>query len=259
MQRTCTIDGCERKHVARGLCGTHYNQTRYTSAQRHPKVTVACANCGEPCQKYKSDRRFKHQFCTDRCKGEFYSRTKRRKCEIPADHPVRVEIERQREALRQAARKAIRPKIEWRTARECPGCGCMFTPIYTPTMLCCSQRCAKRVHRRRRRAAEVGALGSWIWSDFMRIAQRFDFRCAYCGDKPPGQLDPDHVVPLSRGGYNSAANLLPACRACNTDKRDLLLDEWGPDRERRGLPPRITTWAPEDKRYHHLTQALLVA
>lgn len=145
----------------------------------------------------------------------------------------------------------------WRTARECPGCACMFTPLYTSTMLTCSKRCSRRVHRWRRRASEANAFGTYTWSEFMRIAQRFNFRCAYCDEKPPGQLEPDHVVPLSRGGINSTTNLLPACRACNGDKRDLLLAEWQEDRERLGKPPRMTNWAPEDKRFWHLTQALL--
>lgn len=44
-QRTCTLDGCGRKHVARGLCSTHYNQTK-PKGVRHRKVTVACVVCG---------------------------------------------------------------------------------------------------------------------------------------------------------------------------------------------------------------------
>lgn len=157
--------------------------------------------------------------------------------------------------------KRVRPakpiKPDWRTPRECPGCAGIFCPMYTPSQVTCSRRCAKRVHRWRRRASEANAVGAWVWSDFMRIAQRFGFCCAYCGDRFSGQLEPDHVVPLSRGGYNSTANLLPACRSCNSDKRDLLLSEWADDRLRRGLPPRLTAWAPEDRRFSHLTQATL--
>lgn len=96
----------------------------------------------------------------------------------------------------------------------------------------------------------------FIWSDFMRIAQRFAFRCAYCGEKPT-QLEPDHVVPLSRGGDNSASNLLPTCHLCNCDKSDHLLTEWDESRRERGLPARQTAWAPEDRRYYHLAQAVL--
>ena len=44
--------------------------------------------------------------------------------------------------------------------------------------------------------------------------------CHYCGKKfPPGQLTMDHVVPLARGGTSSRGNIVPACRACNRDKK----------------------------------------
>jgi 5-methylcytosine-specific restriction endonuclease McrA len=132
----------------------------------------------------------------------------------------------------------------------------MFTPLYTPTAITCSKRCSRRVHRWRRKASERNAPGTFTWSEFMRLARRFDYCCAYCGDKP-GQLEPDHVIPLSRGGSNSTTNLLPSCHACNTDKSANFLDEWAESRERRSLPPRATNWAPEDRRYWHLTDAML--
>jgi len=43
--------------------------------------------------------------------------------------------------------------------------------------------------------------------------------CVYCGGR---QESRDHVIPLSRGGLNSVANLVPCCFACNEMKRDLL-------------------------------------
>ncbi len=44
-------------------------------------------------------------------------------------------------------------------------------------------------------------------------------RCQYCGDVfPQRQLNLDHVVPLSRGGASSWANVVCACIACNTRK-----------------------------------------
>ena len=84
------------------------------------------------------------------------------------------------------------------------------------------------------------------------MARNFDYCCAYCGDKPD-RLDPDHVVPLSRGGSNTLTNLLPTCLPCNSDKRDLLLNEWNQDRERRGLLPRTVQWDATDGIYTHLT------
>ena len=63
--------------------------------------------------------------------------------------------------------------------------------------------------------------------------------CAYCGQaKRNDAIEPDHVIPLSKGGSNSIHNIVPSCQPCNGDKRDLSLDDWYVDRERRGLDAR---------------------
>lgn len=51
--------------------------------------------------------------------------------------------------------------------------------------------------------------------------------CYYCG-KPtkPADLTMDHIVPLTRGGRSSKANLAPACKDCNTKKKTMLPMEW---------------------------------
>jgi len=57
-----------------------------------------------------------------------------------------------------------------------------------------------------------------------RVAQGI---CHYCGQHvPPKELTLDHVVPLARGGRSSKNNCVPACKTCNTKKRDLLPMEW---------------------------------
>ena len=253
-QRTCEVEGCERRHQARGLCGPHYGTWHRRAHGRGDAIFInTCIECGSEWQ----TRRAEAKYCTVQCKGDAY-RTK--VSPLPIEHPVTVliSIAAQADAAARAERRdaAKRSKFQWRTARECPGCACLFTPLYTPNAITCSKRCSRRVGRWRRNAAEREAVGTFTWSQFMHIARRFDYRCAYCGDRP-GQLDPDHVVPLSRGGDNSTTNLLPSCRQCNSDKRDLMLNEWATDREERGKPPRFTNWAPEDKRYWHLTQEML--
>lgn len=51
--------------------------------------------------------------------------------------------------------------------------------------------------------------------------------CHYCGQStPPRELTMDHVVPVSRGGRSTKGNLVPACKACNTRKKQLLPMEW---------------------------------
>lgn len=51
--------------------------------------------------------------------------------------------------------------------------------------------------------------------------------CHYCGrDFPAAALTLDHIVPLVRGGRSTRGNCVPACKECNTRKRDLLPTEW---------------------------------
>jgi len=51
--------------------------------------------------------------------------------------------------------------------------------------------------------------------------------CHYCGRGfPAAELTLDHIVPLVRGGRSTRGNCVPACKECNTRKRDLLPTEW---------------------------------
>jgi len=50
---------------------------------------------------------------------------------------------------------------------------------------------------------------------------RDSFMCQYCGDTPKhSNLTIDHVIPKSRGGKNSWANTVVACKKCNSKKDD---------------------------------------
>ncbi len=59
-------------------------------------------------------------------------------------------------------------------------------------------------------------------------------KCEFCGGTK--ELSFDHIIPHSRGGPDSAENLVLACRGCNSSKGDKGLYEWyGLDRK-DGLP-----------------------
>jgi 5-methylcytosine-specific restriction endonuclease McrA len=52
-------------------------------------------------------------------------------------------------------------------------------------------------------------------------------RCHYCGRAVGAKaLTLDHVVPLVRGGRSIRANMVPACKDCNSRKQSLLPWEW---------------------------------
>lgn len=51
--------------------------------------------------------------------------------------------------------------------------------------------------------------------------------CYYCGRKfKAAELTMDHLIPLIRGGRSVPANVVPACKACNSRKKYLLPMEW---------------------------------
>lgn len=64
-------------------------------------------------------------------------------------------------------------------------------------------------------------------------------RCQYCGAAAESI---DHVVPRAKGGPHTWENVVAACRACNTAKRDRLLSETTMVLRRRPSVPRELTW-----------------
>lgn len=51
------------------------------------------------------------------------------------------------------------------------------------------------------------------------VYRRDNYTCQYCGDRfPPGELTFDHVLPRSRGGPTTWANIVTSCQHCNRRK-----------------------------------------
>lgn len=50
-------------------------------------------------------------------------------------------------------------------------------------------------------------------------------QCPYCSS-PMALPTRDHVVPRSRCGPDTAENVVMACRPCNNDKGNMLVEEW---------------------------------
>jgi hypothetical protein len=58
-----------------------------------------------------------------------------------------------------------------------------------------------------------------------RILKRDKFKCVYCGSQR--DLTIDHVIPRSRGGKNTWANMVTSCGKCNHKKGDRTPEEAG--------------------------------
>ena len=51
--------------------------------------------------------------------------------------------------------------------------------------------------------------------------------CYYCGRSIlPKELTMDHIVPIARGGKTTKGNVVPSCKECNNQKKQLLPFEW---------------------------------
>lgn len=164
-----------------------------------------------------------------------------RSTEIPPEHPCR--------------RVVVRPRF---CGHECRECGVQFLTdrlqLSNFTARYCSRRCTHRFERRLRKAKGYGATGMFTWAEFMRVYRLFGGCCAYCDTLTPlDRVQPDHVIPISRGGHNFIGNILPACPACNRSKNASTPLEWAQLRRVRGQEPRRTVWDPLDPRFRHLT------
>jgi 5-methylcytosine-specific restriction endonuclease McrA/GNAT superfamily N-acetyltransferase len=78
------------------------------------------------------------------------------------------------------------------------------------------RRKARTVNRRVQRLP--GMAGTVTGSQLWMLTNRYQNKCAYCGQEGPDSFD--HVVPLSEGGQNTIDNLLPAHMICNQDLND---------------------------------------
>jgi len=74
--------------------------------------------------------------------------------------------------------------------------------------------------REKRKARELRASQWWK----RRCARG---KCHYCGQAtPPKELTMDHVVPIARSGKTTKGNVVPCCKTCNNQKKNLLPMEW---------------------------------
>jgi 5-methylcytosine-specific restriction endonuclease McrA len=82
-------------------------------------------------------------------------------------------------------------------------------------------------HRRARKASLPATLMPQQWED---IKAEFNYSCAYCRRAwydIEGALAQDHVIPIKQGGPYTKENIVPACKSCNSRKKDRTPEQAG--------------------------------
>ena len=239
--KLCTIEGCERKHQAKGYCGTHYNQK--LQPNRHRKEAVACDWCGTTCYKEPGRRnKYKHMYCTEQCRSTHFKALARLKSGPPlnfigywincmqCDTPVLTRDARQMFCTRRCARLHRNPSGMTESQIEqigitCSTCGKEFRSKHLG-QLTCSPRC----NRTRSKQRYGGSGSAWI-SKARRLAiyERDNWTCKICNKEIDKSADPmrgdfaaslDHIIPVSRNGTHAKENLRTTHRICNSLRGD---------------------------------------
>jgi 5-methylcytosine-specific restriction endonuclease McrA len=87
-------------------------------------------------------------------------------------------------------------------------------------------RLKEREKRSRRRAARFFAgIAYRVSTDQINQRfHRFNHCCAYCGAS--GDMQIEHVKPISQGGLHHISNIVPACLSCNYAKHADPMERW---------------------------------
>jgi 5-methylcytosine-specific restriction endonuclease McrA len=93
--------------------------------------------------------------------------------------------------------------------------GLILTEVCEP----CYRRTKNKIDEYNREARKHGGQASLKVSEWLEKLRDTQGHCSYC-QKDVGltELVIEHVIPLSRGGDNTAENVVPACAACNSLK-----------------------------------------
>lgn len=234
--RLCETDGCDRKHLAKGMCSYHY---RIANPPKKDKP-VECPTCGAVTMRRDPTRKDVKRatgFCSLACRDAWRSDqpddpmwtsqppTPRgvRVSKLPLDHPVMWVNQ-------------VRP-IEYGSCARCAAPTCY--PSCSPRRYCspeCKKKARnKRAEARRQLRRSVGAVGiapidgapsarlHISKAKRLRIYARDDYMCWLCGQRTlrehtAGDMRSpslDHLTPLSMGGTDDDDNLGVAHLGCN--------------------------------------------
>ena len=245
---TCVVEGCVKAPHAKGLCSQHY-QRRWRGAPdivARPTECVECHSVMPP----SSYGKVPPSYCSKSCRSKASYRRRKADGKIPAKPhvPPRMircghcgdEFEATRSDARYCSKRCLGFGSRDSTSKQCTADDCA-NPVRARGM------CAKH-YRRWARSEGIEKVPEWTperrarWKarevakrtrggqvepiDAAIIFERDGWACRICGlpvDSALPYPDPmskslDHVMPLSRGGSHTPANVQLAHLFCNLSK-----------------------------------------
>ena len=186
-----------------------------------------CTNCKDekPESEFYVDRGTPRSICKDctRTKRKRYYKTHRNEClAYMKEYIARPEVSERRAAwsLERSRTPDFRAKVRAWDKTEA-GVASRRRRVSRFEKTPAGREATRRKHAKRRAATKaiICTLTAEQWSE---ILAKHNFTCAYChkpftSEMPATQ---DHVIPVSKGGHHTADNIVPACRSCNSRKRD---------------------------------------
>lgn len=235
-QKYCS-GACRRKVVYRNL----KSRQAFELSKRIDKLF--CRQCGEKVN-YKGTGAVPI-FCSVKCKTKFHNTRSRRSrlslaikenknCEFCGKEFIALKRDRRYCPDTHCGQKAYKHRKNSGKPLPkffdvcCAGCGLSFTAKH-PEAKWCSKKCANRhwgnVRARKARSPLLDAYAD------REIFERDNWLCHICGEFIDSSLDRtslmgatiDHVIPIARGGVDSADNVKAAHRSCNSAKGAKLL------------------------------------
>lgn len=237
--RTCEVDGCRRKHDARGMCKMHYKRQFREGWSDGDTESRRCEQCGATFEaRIEKTRPTSGRFCGQACYHASRVVPKLRKLVIKdcaGCGEAFVARHHTRQTFCSASCRPPKPsRYDPRPPRSvtCEMCGAVTMARQGPKRFCSSDcyhksesfKEANRRDRRRRRAARRG--GRHERYTLAEIAQRDSWKCGICGKRVGQNFDPnhgraptiDHIVPIADGGDDVKVNVQLAHRSCNSKK-----------------------------------------
>lgn len=101
--------------------------------------------------------------------------------------------------------------IPVRSSRKCSLDGCEQPHLAKDF---CKSHYGTLITSPQRRALKRGSKSRLKPKQWLMKVKEYDNRCAYCGAQSD-KLTQDHIIPLSKGGHHTLANVVPACWSCN--------------------------------------------